>query len=104
MTDIIKEGKQLIDYYVQSYELRYNKKPLINRNTAKWAARDIVESFGLDSCKRAVSWYFYVKDSGHDWSWYANNVEKLILAYTAKDKDDNDRKANRLRARVWLGE
>jgi hypothetical protein len=104
MTDVIKQGKSLIDYFVQSYESLYHKKPLINRNTAKWAARDLVDSFGLEESKSAIDWYFYVKETGHDWSWYSNNIEKLIIARNQKEKDDRDRMENRERARAWLNE
>lgn len=104
MTDLIAKGKEIINYFSNAYEEKYQSKPKINRNTAKWAARDIVESFGIDDCCRAVDWYFYVKDTGHDWVWYANNVEKLIAARNEKIKDDEARRVARERARVWLSE
>jgi predicted AAA+ superfamily ATPase len=104
MSETIKEGKILIDYYVKSYESTHGNKPLINRNTAKWAARDLIDSFGLHESQRAVDWYFYVKDSGHDWIWYTNNVEKLISARKQKEDDDKARKVAREKARVWLSE
>lgn len=104
MTDLVKQGNSLIGYFVSSYEDRYAKKPLVNRNTAKWAARDIIESFGIEECKKAIDWYFYVKDVGHDWTWYANNVDKLIAARKNKEQDDIIRQQNRRRARAWLNE
>jgi hypothetical protein len=104
MTDLIQKGKQIMDYFSTSYESRYGSKPLINRNTAKWASRDIVESFGVDDCKKAIDWYFQVKDTGHDWLWYANNIEKLIAARKLKEEDDKARKVAREKARAWLSE
>lgn len=104
MTDLVKQGNSLIGYFVSSYQKNNLTKPLVNRNTAKWAARDIIESFGYDECKRAIDWYFYVKDSGHDWNWYANNVEKLISARHENEEDAKIRRENRKRARAWLNE
>lgn len=104
MVDLIKQGRDLINYYVACYESKYYEKPLVNRNTAKWAARDVVESFGLEECKKACDWYFKVKEAGHDWSWYAANTDKLISAYRLKQKDDVDRRVARDRAKVWLSE
>lgn len=101
MTDI-QLGHSLISYYVAAYKNRYKVNPMINKNTAKWAARDIIDSFGFDACKDAVDWYFYVKDSGHEWSWYVSNVEKLIVARKEKEIDDRMRQENRQRARAWL--
>ena len=102
MSDLIQQGHTLINYYISHYTSRYEAKPLINKNTAKWAARDIVDSFGLEDCKKAVDWYFSVKQSGHDWSWYCNNVERLIVARKDKEQDDYQRKITRMRAKQWL--
>lgn len=102
MGDIVKEGNELITYFVAKYQAHYNERPLINRNTAKWAARDLVESFGVDSCLQSIDWYFYVKQDGHSWNWFANNMEKLYTARIEKIKDDQQRKTNRARARAWL--
>jgi hypothetical protein len=104
MTDLVKQGNSLIGYYISQYEKKNFARPLINKNTAKWAARDIIESFGLEECKQAVDWYFHVKDSSHDWNWYTNNVEKLIAARRDKERDDIIRRENRIRARAWLNE
>ena len=104
MTDLVKQGNSLIGYFVSSYEKNNFAKPLVNRNTAKWAARDIIESFGYDECKGAVDWYFRVKESGHDWNWYANNVERLISARQEHERDAIIRRENRKRAKAWLNE
>jgi hypothetical protein len=104
MTDLIAKGKEVIEYFSDSYQSRYGSRPKINRNTAKWAARDVVESFGIDDCRHAVDWYFRVKDVGHDWSWYANNIEKLINARNEKIKDDEARRVMREKAKAWLNE
>lgn len=104
MTDLIKLGHSLISYYIAAYKDRYQSNPMINKNTAKWAARDIVDSFGFEECKDAVDWYFYVKPVGHDWNWYVSNVEKLIIARKEKEIDDRMRQENRQRARAWLND
>ena len=102
MSDLIQQGHTLLNYYIASYQKAYNARPMINKNTAKWSARDVVDSFGLDECKKAVDWYFTVKDSGHDWNWYSNNVERLIIARKTKEQDDEQRKITRMRAKQWL--
>lgn len=102
MSDLIQQGHTLLNYYIASYQKAYNARPMINKNTAKWSARDVVDSFGLDECKKAVDWYFAVKDSGHDWNWYSNNVERLIVARKTKEQDDEQRKITRMRAKQWL--
>jgi hypothetical protein len=74
----------------------------LNRNTAKWAARDIIDSFGMDECLSAIDWYFNVKPSNHDWTWYANNVEKLLEARDDYTEDVKLRKERLLKAKEWL--
>jgi hypothetical protein len=102
MGDIVKEGNELINYFTVKYQDQYKTRPIINRNTAKWAARDLVDSFGINECLHAVDWYFYVKQEGHSWNWFVNNMEKLYNARFEKLKDDEQRKVNRARARAWL--
>lgn len=102
MSDLIKKGHELINYYHSLYVSHYNTTPLINKSTAKWAARDIIDSFGFDECVKAADWYFAVKDSGHDWNWYCNNVERLIVARRDKEKDDEQRRIGRKKAKEWL--
>lgn len=104
MSDLIKLGNDIINYYSASYQKVYGTKPIINKNTAKWAARDLVDSFGFDECKKAVDWYFYVRDKGHDWSWFSSNMERLYFARKEKERDDEQRRVNRIRARAWLNE
>lgn len=102
MSDVVKEGNELITYFNAKYLERYNSRPIINKNTAKWAARDLIDSFGIDTCLLAIDWYFYVKSEGHSWNWFTNNMEKLVVARLEKSKDDEQRKVNRARARAWL--
>ena len=102
MSDLIQQGDAIINYYISKYKQAHDQKPMINKNTAKWAARDIVDSFGFAECKNAIDWYFSVKETGHDWIWYTNNVEKLIIARRDKEQDDYNRKIGRMKARQWL--
>jgi len=102
MSDIVKQGNELINYFIVKYQEVHKDRPLINKNTAKWSARDLVDSFGIDSCMKAVDWYFYVKQDNHSWNWFATNMEKLYIARVEKEKDDMNRKVNRARARAWL--
>jgi hypothetical protein len=102
VSDLIKQGNDLINYFISKYQSVYQDKPIINKNTAKWAARDLVDSFGNDNCIKAVDWYFYVKDSNHSWNWFTGNMEKLHIARIEKERDDMQRKVSRQRARAWL--
>lgn len=102
MGDIIKEGNELMNYFIVKYQAQYSIRPLINKNTAKWSARDLVESFGIDACMKAVDWYFYVKNDSHSWNWFANNMEKLYIARIEKEKDDEQRRVGRIKAKAWL--
>jgi hypothetical protein len=56
----------------------------------------------MDECLSAIDWYFNVKPSNHDWTWYANNVEKLLEARDDYTEDVKLRKERLLKAKEWL--
>jgi len=99
-----KLSTDLMNYFAKSYESSNGSKLRLNRNTAKWAARDIIESFGYDECVSAIDWYFFVKQSGHDWNWYVTNAERLLEARDEHVKDKEFRKINRQKALEWLND
>lgn len=99
-----QQSNDLMNLYAKEYEKSTGSKLRLNRNTAKWAARDIIDSFGYDECINAVNWYFSVKDSGYDWNWFVNNTEKLLEARQDYNDDLEFRKQMRQKAKEWLSE
>jgi len=46
-----------LDYYIACYTKRYGKKPVINRYSARWGFKDMVESIGLERAKEVIEYY-----------------------------------------------
>jgi hypothetical protein len=79
------------------------EKPNLNKNKEQWAADALLESFSLDQLDSAMKYYFMV-NSKPTWSWYSNNVDKIINAAEAYRQDQELRAEMRIRAKEWLSE
>jgi hypothetical protein len=95
-----KESMALLDYFTRSYMLKFEQRPLINRNIEKWAARDLLDSYGMDDCKRAVDWMFRVSRK-HDWKTYVRICGDLITESKSAEKDKVKRAKDRAIAIAW---
>ena len=97
-----KESSEFMTYFCWRYKQDHGKTYKLNRNTAKWAARDIIDSFGVEDCKTALEWAYRVKTEPFTWEWYAANVEKLLKASEAANADLAQRIERRRMAKEWL--
>lgn len=98
-----KESMALLDYFTKSYTLKYGIRPQINRSIEKWAARDLVDSYGMEDCKRGVDWMFKVSRK-HDWKTYTRICGDLITESKSAEKDKATRAKNRALAIAWRDE
>ena len=94
---------QLITAFGTAYKQKHAAPIAINRNTAKWAAMDIIDSFGYAECMRALEYYFAVADR-HSWQYYVNNCGAFLEKADAIAKDKADRRIAQERAKRWLNE
>lgn len=76
-------------------------RPAINKNREQWAADALLESYRLDEIDEALDYYFKV-NSSPKWSWFANNMDKILAAIDAKREDEEFRAEQRKRAQAWL--
>lgn len=76
------------------------KAPKFNRATAKWAARDLLESYGVDDCQRAVLWYAKV-NIRPDWNTFVRVAGDCIKEADLAVKDVENRKKYRSIANEW---
>jgi hypothetical protein len=76
-------------------------RPALNKNREQWAADALLESYRLDEIDEALAYYFKV-NSAPKWSWFANNMDKILAAIDAKKEDEAFRAEQRKKAEAWL--
>ena len=77
------------------------QRPVLNKNREQWAADALLESYRLDEIDSAMEYYFQINDRP-TWGWFANNVDKLLMAIDVKRQDDEFRAEMREKAKGWL--
>lgn len=96
----LKQATALMDLFQEYYIQKYSMTPMINRVNEKWTARDLITSFGVDDCNRAVKWYFKVSPK-HDWKVFARICGDLITNAKAAQVDEYNRSLSRKLADEW---
>jgi hypothetical protein len=75
--DNAKLAHALVTKYSDLYEIKYNKKPTINRHREKWAMNDVIDSVGYDRAKELLEYYFKVTKPGHPLTFFYYNFDKM---------------------------
>lgn len=99
-----QESNKLMSLFNAKYKQTFGKTYRLNRNTAKWAARDIIDSFGYDDCAAGMEWAFRVRLDEFTWEWFAGNIDRLLAAKQIAERDEQARVDRRKRAKEWLNE
>jgi hypothetical protein len=96
----------LVDYFLKSYQKRYDKKPLFNRQKATWTMKALLYDYSTKECKELIDFYIHVyKANSHSLEWFGFNYDKLIQA--KQDHDEQVEVFQRLseesadRERLW---
>lgn len=101
---MIKQDLALASLFVKEFRTAYKKttgkEVSLNLYTEKWAAKDIIESYGYDECMIGMKWYFKVARV-YDWKIFIKNVGAYIDAANSATKDRQDRKSANERANAW---
>lgn len=74
--------------------------PKFNRATAKWAARDLIDSYGFDTCKAAVLWYAKVSKR-QDWQHFVKIADDCVRESSLAKEDRVKRSKYRAIANEW---
>lgn len=92
----------LISRYEKFLKQKGLKGP-INRYAEQWAANDLIDSYGLDTCYDMLEYYFQVAQNP-SWKWFANNADKIHKNLMSKKEDVRIRELMREKAKEWLKE
>jgi hypothetical protein len=93
---VAQQGSQLMTLFAKSCP----NAPRFNRAIAKWAARDLIESYGFDDCAVAVAWYARVAKLP-DWDSFVRSAGDCIRESNNAERDLSIRKKNLKLANEW---
>jgi hypothetical protein len=91
-----KQSTELMSYFAQQCP----KAPKFNRAMAKWAARELIESYGMDDAKLAIRWYATVARS-QDWNHFVRVADSCLKEAKLHDQDITNRRKYRSIANEW---
>lgn len=94
MASLAQQGDELMAFFANKTGRRFN------RAKAKWDARQLVQSYGLDDCKEAVLWYVKVSQN-RDWRQFVFNCGDYISEARSVERDAERRRMNRRIANQW---
>jgi hypothetical protein len=89
--DNAKLAHALVTKYSDLYEIKYNKKPTINRHREKWAMNDVIDSVGYDRAKELLEYYFKVTKPGHPLTFFYYNFDKMDESMVKLQQDKERR-------------
>ena len=96
MTATPKQSTELMTYFAKTCP----SAPRFNRATAKWAARDLIDSYGMDTCRKAIQWYGRVNRSP-DWNGFIRSADACVREMELYNADKEKRRKFRSIADEW---
>lgn len=87
-----KEPYVLMGIYQNLFELKYNKRPQLNKFREKWAMQDVIDSVGFDKAKSLLEYYFTLEKTGHPLQFFYYNFDKMDQARLELQKDVETRR------------
>lgn len=91
-----KQGTDLMNNFIKACP----NAPKFNRAVEKWAARELIESYGVDKCNQAVLWYAKVSPR-HEWRHFVRIIDSCITESEITYKDITTRRSHRAIANEW---
>lgn len=79
-------------YYLSEYQNKYNQKPVVNRNKARWGFDSVLQDLSANQAKLLIDFYLEtVSTNRHSLEWFFYNYDKLIDRKAQYEKDEADR-------------
>lgn len=91
-SDDIKSAHLVLTYFSKQYQNKFNSKPFINRNRAKYQVLDMLEDMSVSEVKKLIDYYISTSKSG-SLSEFMMTYHELLLEKTNIDQDKINRKS-----------
>ena len=92
----------VLDKWRETVYNRHGFYPQMNRNTEQWAARDLVDSYGLPTVLELIEYYIEIAEDTPKWDTFKYKADLLLDRKTMEEEDKIVRAENRRKAKVWL--
>jgi len=93
MTSKVQQAHSLTAYYVKKYKERYNREPVLNRNTAKWDWENILTGLNVKEIRQLIDYYFSAESSDeHDFKQFTYKYHLILDDMHQRQEDLNTRK------------
>ena len=98
-----KDRMALLSRYSKLYAERLKTRPMVNLNVEQWAADALIESYGLPYCYDLLAYYMEVSQNPN-WKYFANYAHEIVEKRSMLQRDIEERKERREKAKKWLNE
>ena len=92
----------VLDYWKDSVYNAYGFYPQMNRNTEQWAARDIIDSYGMPTVLELIDYYISITPTTPKWETFKYKCNDLLTKKLEIEEDLRLREENRKKAKAWL--
>lgn len=92
----------VLDYWKDSVYNTYGFYPQMNRNTEQWAARDLVDSYGMPTVLELIDYYISISTTTPKWDTFKWKCDDLLTKKLEIEEDLKLREENRKKAKEWL--
>lgn len=96
---------KLMDLFSSEYEIKFGKKPTLNRYREKWGFKDMIDSIGYDRAVEVLKFFFTTTRNNYTTNSLFNDFDTLDRALTERDEDRAKRarliKETEQRVREW---
>lgn len=100
----MREGLELVSYFVSKYKELYGSAPIVNRSRAKWEFSDMLIDMKHDEVQRLID-YFLTTPGEHSLKRFFANYDKLAesmeISHTQENLLVRQREDTEERARAW---
>ena len=92
----------VLDYWKDAVYNAYGFYPQMNRNTEQWAARDLIDSYGMSTVLELIDYYISITPTTPKWDIFKYRCNDLLTKKLEIEEDLKQREENRKKAKEWL--
>lgn len=86
-----KQPYLLLWKYEKLYEVKYGKKPKLNKYRDKMAMKDVIDTVGFERAMELIEYYFKTSKNEHPLPFFLYNFDRLDVAEKELTKDKINR-------------
>lgn len=102
----MQQATSLLDLYIESYELKYSKRPEINSYKDKYGFMDMLRDHSFTTCCEIVNYYFELRKIGHPLKHLFSHYHQMHTNMIDEQEDairrEQLREETKSRAENWI--